>query len=110
MEAELRKIKDDDSRPIFGFGPSPDGSFVQSSILGFVPLISFEDLDPVAANGLSAVYADFNRAYTIVDRTGVRVLRDPYSGKPFVEFYATKRTGGDVTNFEALKILRISAS
>ena len=62
----------------------------------------------VAANALSIVLADFNEAYTIVDRLGVTVQRDPYTVKPFVEFYTRKRVGGDVVNFQAMKIGKIS--
>ena len=52
---------------------------------------------------------DMREAYQIVDRIGVRVLRDPYSNKPYVEFYSTKRTGGDVVNFEAIKLINFQA-
>ncbi len=63
---------------------------------------------PVAAKGNIAVaFADFKAAYKIVDRTGIRVLRDPFTDKPFVKFYATKRVGGDVVNSEAIKLLKI---
>jgi len=71
--------------------------------------IIMQDMPEVAANALSVVYGDFGEGYTVVDRFGVRVLRDPYTAKPYVRFYSTKRTGGDVTNFEALKILKINA-
>ena len=65
---------------------------------------------PVAEKGsLSIALADFKSAYKIVDRIGIRVLRDPYTFKPFVKFYSTKRVGGDVINFEAIKLLKLSA-
>jgi len=54
----------------------------------------------------SIAYGDFRKGYTIVDRMGITVLRDPYSSKPYVEFYSTKRVGGAVTNYEAIKILK----
>jgi HK97 family phage major capsid protein len=54
-------------------------------------------------------FGNFKQAYTIVDRLGISTLRDPYSAKPFVEFYTRKRVGGDVTNFEAIKIQKVSA-
>ncbi len=73
------------------------------------PIRRMEDMPAVAANALSIAFGDFKQAYVIVDRAGVRILRDPYSGKPFVLFYTTKRTGGDVTNFEALVIQKIAA-
>jgi HK97 family phage major capsid protein len=72
--------------------------------------IIMADMPEVAANALSVAYGDFGEGYTIVDRFGIRVLRDPYTSKPYVKFYSTKRSGGDVTNFEAIKILKINAS
>jgi len=68
-----------------------------------------EDMPQVAANSLSVAFGDFSQAYTIVDRMGLRVLRDPFSSKPFVLFYTTKRTGGDVTNFESFAIQKTAA-
>ncbi|MBI5427266.1 MAG: phage major capsid protein [Nitrospinae bacterium] len=73
------------------------------------PIERMEDMPAVSANALSIVLGDFKQAYVVVDRAGVRILRDPYSGKPFVLFYTTKRAGGDVTNFEALVIQKIAA-
>ena len=55
-------------------------------------------------------FGDFLRGYLIVDRTGVRVLRDPFTNKPYVHFYTTKRVGGGVQNFEAIKLLKIAAA
>lgn len=66
------------------------------------PIERMEDMPAVAANSLSIAFGDIRQAYTIVDRAGVRILRDPFSSKPFVLFYTTKRTGGDFTNFEAI--------
>ena len=57
----------------------------------------------------AVVFGNFKEGYQIVDRTGIRVLRDPYSSKPYVEFYTTRRVGGDVLNFEALKVLNFAA-
>jgi HK97 family phage major capsid protein len=54
-------------------------------------------------------FANFGEGYQIVDRQGIRVLRDPYTNKPYVHFYTVKRTGGDVLNFEAIKIVNFSA-
>lgn len=73
------------------------------------PVERMEDMPAVAANSLSIAFGDWKQAYTIVDRAGVRVLRDPFSAKPFVLFYTTKRTGGDVTNFEALVLQKTAA-
>ncbi len=73
------------------------------------PIDRMEDMPAVAANALAIAFGDWKQAYTIVDRAGVRVLRDPYSSKPFVLFYTTKRVGGDVTNFEAMVIQKVAA-
>ncbi len=64
----------------------------------------------VAAGSLSIAFGDFKRGYLIVDRVDVRVLRDPYSAKPYVLFYTTKRVGGGVQDFDAIKLLKIAAS
>ena len=70
------------------------------------PIVLMNDLPDVAANSLSVVYGDFREGYTIVDRFGIRVLRDVYTAKPYTKFYTTKRVGAGVTNFEAIKILK----
>jgi len=67
------------------------------------------DMPTVAANALAVAFGNFKQGYTIVDRLGISVLRDPYSAKPFVEFYSRKRVGGDVTNFEAFKLMKVGA-
>lgn len=73
------------------------------------PIERMEDMPQVAAKSLSVAFGDFKQAYTVVDRMGLRVLRDPFSSKPFVLFYTTKRTGGDITNFEAFAIQKTAA-
>ena len=72
-------------------------------------VIFMDDMPSVAANALSVVYADFAQAYTILDRVGLQVLRDPYSNKGFVTYYTTQRVGGDVTSFDAIAIGKVSA-
>lgn len=72
-------------------------------------VIFMSDMPTVAANALAMVVADFSRFYTIVDRFDVRVLRDPYTSKPYVKFYTTKRTGGAVMDYAAGKIMKIKA-
>ena len=67
------------------------------------------DMPDVAADALAMVYGDFSVGYTIVDRIGFRVIRDNLTDKPNVKFYTTKRTGGDVTNYESLKIYQLTA-
>lgn len=67
------------------------------------------DMPIVGNNALAIAFGDFKSAYQIVDRQGVRILRDPFTEKPFVKFYTTKRVGGDVVNFDAIKLLKLSA-
>jgi HK97 family phage major capsid protein len=74
------------------------------TLLGY-PLIRAEDMPALANGSKSLAFGDFAQAYQIVDRQGMRVLRDPYTAKPYVKFYTTKRTGGGVVNFEAIKLL-----
>lgn len=77
------------------------------TLLG-VPVYMASDM-PVAASGsLSVAVGDFQSAYQIVDRRGIRILRDPFTEKPFVKFYATARVGGDVVNSEAIKLMKLS--
>ena len=66
------------------------------------------DVASIATNALAMIYGDIRRAYQIVDRIGLRILRDPYTSKPNVLFYVTKRVGGGVKNFEAVKLAKIS--
>ena len=96
----ISKLKDSTGQYLWQ--PSLEAGELQT-LLGY-PIERMEDMPAVAANSLSLAFGDFRQAYTIVDRLGVRVLRDPFSAKPFVLFYTTKRTGGDVANFEALVI------
>ena len=72
------------------------------------PLVETEEMPDIAANSLSVVFGDFRRGYVVVDRTGVRVLRNPYSAKPYVLFYTTKRVGGGVQDFDAIKLLKFA--
>lgn len=73
-----------------------------------VPVYESTNMPMVNKGSLSIALGDFKAGYKIVDRAGIRILRDPYTYKPFVKFYATKRVGGDVTNFEAIKLLKIA--
>jgi HK97 family phage major capsid protein len=80
-----------------------------ATLLGF-PVYLGEDMPAVAAGSFSVAFGNFEEGYTIVDRIGLRVLRDPYTSAPFVKFRCTKRTGGDVVNFEAIKLLSFSST
>lgn len=101
----ISKLKDSTGQYLWQ--PSLEAGEMQT-LLGY-PIERMEDMPSVAANSLSLGFGDFRQAYSIIDRMGVRVLRDPFSAKPFVLFYTTKRTGGDVTNFEALVVQKTAA-
>ena len=100
-----RKVKDSDGAYLW----SPGIAAGQPATLLGYPVASFEDMPDPASNSLSVAVGDMREAYQIVDRLGIRTLRDPYSAKPYVEFYTTKRVGGDVVNFEAIKLVRFGA-
>ncbi len=88
----------------------PPASLGANATLMNFPLIEAEDMPDVAADSYSIAFGDFQRGYVVVDRRGIRVLRDPYSSKPYVLFYTTKRVGGGVQNFEALKLLKFGTA
>ena len=73
------------------------------------PVVFMDDMPAIGANALSVVYADFSMAYTILDRVGLQVLRDPFTNKGFVTYYTTQRVGGDVTSFDAIKIGKVAS-
>ena len=73
-----------------------------------IPVHMAADMPVAASNSLSIAVGDFQAAYQIVDRKGINILRDPFTEKPFVKFYATKRVGGDVVNFEAIKLMKLA--
>jgi HK97 family phage major capsid protein len=87
----------------------PTSAEAPATLMNF-PIVEAEDMPDPTANSLSIAFGDFERAYIVVDRIGIRVLRDPYSAKPYVLFYTTKRVGGGVQNFEAIKLLKFSVS
>lgn len=105
-QAEIRKFKDADGNYLW---LPPVGPGQQASLMGF-PITEAEDMPDIAANAFSIAFGDFKAGYLVVDRMGVRVLRDPYSAKPYVLFYTTKRVGGGVQNFEAIKLIKFAAS
>ncbi len=100
----VRKLKDADGHYIW----SPDDTG-GSTLLGY-PITEIEDMPDIATDAAAIAFGDFARGYLIVDRAGVRVLRDPYSAKPYVLFYVTKRVGGGVQNFDAIKALKFGDS
>jgi HK97 family phage major capsid protein len=102
----VRKLKDDDGQYLWQ-PPAVAGS--RASLLTF-PVIEAEDMPDIAANSLSIAFGDFSRGYLVVDRTGVSVLRDPFTAKPYVLFYTTKRVGGGVQDFDAIKLMKFASS
>lgn len=105
-QAEIRKIKDADGNYIWQPGARVGD---EPSLLGY-PVAEVEDMPDIGSDSLSIAFGDFNRGYLVVDRIGLRVLRDPYSSKPYVLFYTTKRVGGGVQDFDAIKFLKFGIS
>jgi len=105
-QATLRKLKDANRQYIWQ-PPAAPGS--KAMLMGF-PVVDAEDMPDIDAGNAPIAFGDFRRGYLVVDRAGVRVLRDPYSAKPYVLFYTTKRVGGGIQNFEAIKLLKVAAS
>jgi len=102
----VRKMKDVDGRFLWSDGLQ---LAEPSRLMGYPVLIS-EDMPDIAANAYAIAYGDFNAGYTIAERPDVRVLRDPFSAKPHVLFYASKRVGGDVADYAAIKLLKFAVS
>jgi len=101
----VRKLKDGDGNYLW----RPGAAGESASLLGYA-VTEIEDMPDIGANSFSIGFGDFRRGYLIVDRQGARVLRDPYSLKPYVLFYTTKRVGGGVQNFDAIKVMKFAAS
>ncbi|REF69643.1 phage major capsid protein [Paracoccus versutus] len=101
----LRVLKDGEGRYLLD--PMNQNRGV-ASIFGF-PISEGDDLDEVGAGKIPVVLGDIRAAYTIVQRRGIRVLRDPYTAKPMVQFDHTARVGGDVVDFDAFRVLKIAA-
>jgi HK97 family phage major capsid protein len=105
-QSAIRKFKDTTGNYLW---QPPTQAGGKASLMTF-PVIEAEDMPDIAANSLSIAFGDFNRGYLVVDRAGVTVLRDPYTAKPYVLFYTTKRVGGGVQDFDAIKLLKFAAS
>ena len=105
-QSAIRKFRDADGNYLWQPAATADG---KATLMGF-PVAESEDMPDIAADALALAFGDFGRGYLVVDRLGVRVLRDPYSAKPYVLFYTTKRVGGGVQNFEAIKLMKFAVS
>ncbi|MEM7493059.1 MAG: phage major capsid protein, partial [Pseudomonadota bacterium] len=98
--AVVRKLKDGDGRYLWAPGAAGEAA----TVLGY-PVTELEDMPDIGAGNAAIAFGDFRRGYLIADRQGARVLRDPFSAKPYVLFYTTKRVGGGVQNFDAIKAM-----
>jgi HK97 family phage major capsid protein len=104
--ATIRKMKDGNDAYIW----QPSLSEAQPQALLGYPVTEMAAMPNMAANALPIAFGDFRRGYQIVDRFGTRVLRDPYTNKPYVMFYTTRRVGGGVQNPDTIKVLKMAAS
>ncbi len=102
--AAVRKFKTADGA--FMFQPSLAAG-QPATLLGY-PLIEAEDMPDIAAGSLSIAFGNFKAGYVIAERNATTILRDPYTHKPYVHFYATKRIGGQVVNSESIKLLKFA--
>jgi HK97 family phage major capsid protein len=103
-QSAIRRFKDASGNYLW---QPPSGAGAGATLMSF-PLVEAEDMPDIAANNFSIAFGDFRRGYLVVDRAGVRVLRDPYSAKPYVLLYTTKRVGGGVQDYAAIKLLKFA--
>jgi len=104
-QGQIRKLKDGEGNYLW----QPSYVAGQPATLGGFPIREVAAMPDVAANAIPILFGDFKQTYTVFDRVGVRVLRDPYTNKPYVQFYTTKRVGGGVHNPEPMRALQIAA-
>ena len=102
----VRKLRDGDGRYLWSDGLAAGEP---ARLLGYPVMIS-EDMPAPGNNTRSIAFGDFRRGYTIAERSDLRILRDPYSAKPHVLFYATKRVGGGVVDPRAIKLLSLGTA
>ncbi|MCR9147742.1 MAG: phage major capsid protein [Rhodobacteraceae bacterium] len=101
----VRKLKDNDGRFLWSDGLA---AAEPARLLGY-PVLIAEDMPDIDTWAPAIAFGDFSAGYTVAERPDLRVLRDPFSAKPHVLFYATKRVGGDVSDFAAIKLLKFAA-
>ncbi|WP_038036809.1 phage major capsid protein [Thermopetrobacter sp. TC1] len=101
----IRKFKDANGNYIW---QPPASASARPTLMGF-PVVEVESMPDIAAGAAAIAFGDFRRGYLVVDRSGVRILRDPFTAKPYVLFYTTKRVGGGVQDFAAIKLLKFAA-
>ena len=100
--AKVRKLKDTDGRFLWSDGLAAGEP---ARLMGY-PVLVAEDMPDPVADSMSIAFGDFSAGYTVAERPDLRILRDPFSAKPHVLFYATKRVGGDVSDFAAIKLMK----
>jgi HK97 family phage major capsid protein len=105
-QAAIRKLKDGQGNYIWQPAVTTQGN---ASLMSF-NIVESEYMPDIATDTHGLAFGDFKRGYLIVDRVGVRILRDPYSAKPYVLFYTTKRVGGGIQDFDAIKTLKFGVS
>jgi HK97 family phage major capsid protein len=103
---ELRKIKDSHGRFLWVEGLAGEQP---ARLLGY-PVQIVEAMPDIAPDSFSIAFGDFSHGYTIAERPDIRILRDPFTNRPNVTFFATKRVGGDVTDFAAIKLMKFGVS
>lgn len=101
----IRKLKDGDGNYLW----QPSFQAGEPATVAGYAMREYAAMPNIAANALPVAFGDLKRAYALFDRKGVTVLRDPYTNKPFVHFYTTKRVGGGLLNPEFVKLLKIAA-
>ncbi|MGC8202242.1 phage major capsid protein [Aliiroseovarius sp. PTFE2010] len=102
----VRKLKDADGRFLWSDGLAAGEP---ARLMGY-PVLVAEDMPDIASDAAAIAFGDFAAGYTVAERPDLRILRDPFSAKPHVLFYATKRVGGDVSDFAAIKLLKFSVA
>ncbi len=102
----VRKMKDADGRFLWSDGLAAGEP---ARLMGY-PVLIAEDMPDIGADAYALAFGDFKNGYTVAERPDLRVLRDPFSAKPHVLFYASKRVGGDVSDFAAIKLLKFALS
>jgi HK97 family phage major capsid protein len=106
VRTKLRKLRGATS-DLYLWEPSLERG--QPDRLNGYPVNVDQYVPTLATDSLSLAFGDFREAFTIIDRIGIRTLRDPYTAKPYIVFYSTKRTGSGATNFEAVKFIKFAA-
>lgn len=105
-ESAIRKLKDGQGNYLW----QPSFQAGAPATLAGYSITEMPDMPNVAAGAFPIAFGNFAQAYLVIDRVGVRVLRDPYTNKPYVSFYTTKRVGGGLLNPEPLRLMKVDAA